>query len=95
MEQDIETPRHVQLPPLRTFVVRRRNPVLEECVALEEITVQAHGWRLTDGAIVFVVYFLDATGEPYQQDRRAFFEAVDVEEVVSATPDTKSSIIVH
>ncbi len=75
----------IQLPALRQFIIRRKNPILQETVALEEIKVEAHGWKnMGDSAgIAFVTYSLDVNGEPISQDRQAFFNVVDLEETTA------------
>jgi hypothetical protein len=67
------------LPPMRTFLVRRLNPVLREIVALEEIVVSAHSWSVDSGAVLFSTFHLK-DNEPYSQVRRAFFGVLEVEE---------------
>jgi hypothetical protein len=88
-----ENPQKIIIPPIRTFVVRRMNPVLGETASVESLTVRAHMWRMDEGTLIFSLYSINQ-GHPFSADIHAFFaNLLDVEEVV--TPIEPQSKIVH
>lgn len=69
----------IELPPMRTFIVRRLHP-LGRIDVVDEVVIHAHSWEpLSDDGAMFSTYYLK-NGEPHKNARRAFYNIFEVEE---------------
>ena len=89
-----EAPPAIHMPELRTFIVRRFEPVQERqgVFVIEEIRVNSHSVAVEgDGVLSFVLYLI-WEGQVIPQKHRIFSSYVDMEEQVEFHPQ---HIITH
>ncbi len=68
------------LPPMRTFLLKRYTPQMQE---VEAVTIIAHSLGFTtDGAVMFYEYVEVEGGTLVGQIRRVFRDYVEIEEIV-------------
>ena len=79
---ETETPRRLEIPPVRTFVVTRYKPD-SKLREIEKVTIEAHIVHHSEGNVLFFTEFILVGNEAFAQVRRLFNPAhwIDVEEV--------------